>query len=98
MWYYIICAGSIMGKKFEALAKKMEQKPVRSDLTLSEVTKYLNHYGFEQVRQKGSHRFFRYKDGCIGITIVEHGGIVNPPYIDDAVQAVKNARDEMENK
>ena len=43
--------------------------PVRA----REVIRFLESLGFDQVRQKGSHRFFRHQDGRTA-TVPEHKG------------------------
>lgn len=43
--------------------------PVRA----REIIRFLEYLGFEQVRQKGSHKFFRHPDGRT-VTVPEHRG------------------------
>jgi predicted RNA binding protein YcfA (HicA-like mRNA interferase family) len=43
--------------------------PVRA----REIIRYLEHLGFEQARQKGSHKFFRHPDGRTA-TVPDHRG------------------------
>ena len=38
-----------------------------------DIIRFLEYLGFEQVRQKGSHRFFRHRDGRTA-TVPEHRG------------------------
>ncbi|MGA1826299.1 MAG: type II toxin-antitoxin system HicA family toxin [bacterium] len=42
-------------------------------ITAKLMIKYLQSLGFEQTRQKGSHRFFRYPDGRTA-TVPDHKG------------------------
>jgi len=47
--------------------------PRMPTITAKIMIRFLGHLGFQQVRQKGSHRFFKHPDGRTA-TVPDHGG------------------------
>ncbi len=72
----------------EKLIAKIESKPTRHDITLSEIKSYLEYFDFVQVRQNGSHRHFLHRESGKLITIVEHNGVVKASYVAAAASVV----------
>ncbi|MEG0416412.1 MAG: type II toxin-antitoxin system HicA family toxin [Erysipelothrix sp.] len=72
----------------DKLIEKIESNPIRTDVTLKEVSKYLGFFGFEKARCKGSHAQFVHPSGK-AITIVTNKSTIKPAYIRDAVRLVK---------
>lgn len=66
----------------EKIIKKMERQP--NGIKYNEVSKVLNEYGYELVRNKGSHRHFRNKEGDV-ITIKEENPL-KAVYVKDVLK------------
>ena len=47
-------------------------------LTAREVIRILKRHGFEEVRQRGSHKQFRHSDGRVTTVPVHHGRDISP--------------------
>ncbi|MFB9278735.1 type II toxin-antitoxin system HicA family toxin [Cohnella cellulosilytica] len=52
-----------------------------------EAAKVLEHYGFELVRQNGSHRHFRTSEGAL-ITIKEEKPTIKRAYVEDILSRI----------
>ena len=78
----------------EKLIKRVESRPVRHDITLSELSAYLSCFGFHQVRQRGSHRQFLHPKSGHLLTIAEHDGNIAAAYVKEAVRMAQCVKEE----
>ncbi|QZT34679.1 type II toxin-antitoxin system HicA family toxin [Caldalkalibacillus thermarum TA2.A1] len=68
----------------EKIIKKMEQSP--HEIRFNEIVNVLNHYGYIEVRVKGSHHHFRNEEGDL-ITIPKHNP-VKAVYVKDVLTRI----------
>lgn len=81
-----------MGTSIDKIISKIEAKPYRSDITFSEIKRYLEYYGFKETpRGKGSHHVFA-KDGN-PLVIPSHGNTIKAVYVYNSVKAVKSSEE-----
>lgn len=71
--------------RIEKIIEKMKNRP--NGIRLSEIEKVLNHYGYIQVRSKGSHCHFRNDEGNL-ITIPNHGDPIKAVYVKNILECV----------
>ncbi len=67
-------------------------------LSSKEVCKFLEKEGFECIRQKGSHRFYRHKDGRTTLVPMHANKDVGRGLLLEILQEIKMNRDEFMNK
>ena len=68
----------------DKLVEKMKNQP--NGIRFDEAERVLNHYGYQQVRKKGSHRQFRNKTG--DLTTVQYGNPIGKAYVSDILQRI----------
>ena len=61
------------------IVEKMKKQP--NGIRFDEAVRVLKHYGYEQVRVKGSHYQFRNKAG--DLTTIQYGNPINKSYVKD---------------
>ena len=83
-----------MGKSIDKIINRIEANPYRSDISFDEIKRYLEHFGFKELpnRGKGSHHVF-YKDGCEPLVIPVHGKTIKAAYVHISVKAVKTSEE-----
>lgn len=73
---------------FEKTLAKIMRTPTANDIMANDLQKFLQHYGFELKRSKGSHFIYKHpKCNAISLTIPMHNP-VNPTYIDQVRKAI----------
>lgn len=68
----------------EKIVEKMERQP--NGIRYNEVLKVLNEYGYELVRNKGSHRQFRNKQG--DVTTIKEENPLKVVYVKDVLKRI----------
>lgn len=82
---YEISSGAVRIGTFDKLKKRI--RDMLRDFTLCEADRYLHHFGFVLIRQKGSHRICENSDGLI---INIQGPILKEYQIRQIINAVEN--------
>ena len=68
----------------EKSLEKMKNQP--NGIRFDEATKVLNHYGYEEVRVKGSHHQFRDDEG--NLTTIQYGNPIKQVYVKDILKKI----------
>ena len=68
----------------DKLVEKMKNQP--SGIRFDEASRVLEHYGYRQVRKKGSHRQFRNDAG--DLTTVQYGNPIGKGYVNDILKRI----------
>ena len=64
---------------------KMKSQP--NGISFEEASKVLNHYGYDLVRQKGSHCHFRHGSGEL-VTVVKETSAIKMCYVNDILTRI----------
>jgi predicted RNA binding protein YcfA (HicA-like mRNA interferase family) len=71
--------------RIEKIVAKMRNRP--NGIRFDEIVKVLQHYGYIQVRVKGSHHHFRNERGDL-ITIASHSDPLKAVYVKDVLSRI----------
>lgn len=76
----------------DKVVDKMRRQP--NGITVSEASRVLRYYGYDLIRQEGSHIQFKNRDRGDLITIVAHGGQLKRSYVEDILHRIGGNRNE----
>lgn len=89
MWYHNRMSN------IRTIIEKINNKPYNSNIKLSELTAYYEHYGFSVVRTTGSHYIFKNLTGKI-VSVPSHDNKVKASYVKQAYETIKNMEERNE--